>query len=57
MHDNQLIEIANFVEAHKDKVQYIASILKDKHPTELNNEKFFIVKLIKQDKLFKIENA
>jgi hypothetical protein len=57
MHDNQLIEISKFVEANKEKVQYIASILKDKLPAELNNEKFFIIKLSQQDKLFKIENA
>lgn len=56
MHDNQLIEISKFVETHKDKVQYIASILKDKLPTELNNDKFFIIKLSQQDKLFRIEN-
>lgn len=57
MHDNQLIEISRFVEAHKDKVQYIASILKDKLPTELNNDKFFIIKLSQQDKLFRIESS
>lgn len=54
MHDNQLVKIANFV--NRNNIQFVASILKDKLPVELNNEKYFVVKLSQDDKLFKIEN-
>ena len=54
MHDNQLLKIADLV--NKNGVQFVASILKDKLPNELNNENYFIVKLSENDKLFRIEN-
>lgn len=54
MHDNQLIKIAQLV--NKENVQFIASILKDKLPNELNKEEFFAVRLSQDNKLFRIEN-
>ncbi|PMZ85751.1 MULTISPECIES: DUF2326 domain-containing protein, partial [unclassified Pseudomonas] len=54
MHDNQLIKIANLVE--NSNIQFVASILRDKLPDEINNEDNFIVKLSEDDKLFRIEN-
>lgn len=54
MHDNQLIKIVNLVE--KENIQFVASILKDKLPSELDNENYFIIKLAPNDKLFRIEN-
>jgi uncharacterized protein YydD (DUF2326 family) len=53
MHDNQLLKIAELVE--NKRVQFVASILKDKLPDELNKEKYFVVKLSQNNKLFKIE--
>jgi uncharacterized protein YydD (DUF2326 family) len=54
MHDNQLVKIADFV--NKNNIQFVASILKDKLPEELNDEKYFVVKLSQSDKLFRVEN-
>lgn len=54
MHDNQLLKIADLV--NKNGLQFVASILKDKLPNELDNEDYFIVKLSENDKLFRIEN-
>lgn len=54
MHDNQLVKIADLV--NENGLQFVASILKDKLPDELNNEDYFIVKLSANDKLFRIEN-
>jgi len=54
MHGNQLVKISELVS--KNNIQFVASILKDKLPPELNNEDYFIVKLSQQDKLFRIEN-
>jgi uncharacterized protein YydD (DUF2326 family) len=54
MHDNQLVKIAGFV--NKNNIQFVASILKDKLPEELNDEKYFVVKLSQSDKLFRVEN-
>jgi uncharacterized protein YydD (DUF2326 family) len=54
MHDNQLVKIAGLV--NDNGIQFVASILKDKLPDDLNNEEYFIVKLSQDDKLFKIEN-
>ena len=54
MHDNQLVKIAELI--NKNNIQFVASILKDKLPEELNKEEYFIVKLSPVDKLFKIEN-
>ncbi len=53
MHDNQLVKIAELV--NKNNIQFVASILKDKLPAELNSEEYFIVKLSQEDKLFRIE--
>lgn len=53
VHDNQLLKIAKLVEGLN--IQFVASILKDKLPVELNNDKYFILKLSSKDKLFKIE--
>lgn len=54
MHDNQLVKIAELV--NKSNIQFVASILKDKLPEELNDENYFILKLSQDDKLFKIES-
>ncbi|MBU0713176.1 DUF2326 domain-containing protein [bacterium] len=54
MHDNQLMKIAELV--NRSNIQFVASILKDKLPEELDNEDYFILKLSQQDKLFRIEN-
>lgn len=53
MHDNQLIKIAKIV--NKKNIQFIASILRDKLPPELNNEEMIIIKLSEDDKLFRIK--
>jgi hypothetical protein len=53
MHDNQLVKIADLV--NKNDIQFVASILKDKLPEELNNEEYFILELSEDSKLFKIE--
>ncbi len=54
MHDNQLLKIAKLVDSKG--IQFVASILKDKLPEELNREEYFVVKLSQTDKLFRIEN-
>ena len=54
LHDNQLVKIAELV--NRNNIQFVASILKDKLPEELNHEDFFILKLSQNDKLFRIEN-
>lgn len=54
VHDNQLIKIAEIV--NKNSIQFVASILKDKLPAQLNKEEYFVVKLSQDDKLFRIEN-
>lgn len=53
MHDNQLLKIAKLVGSKG--IQFVASILKDKLPEELNREEYFVVKLSQSDKLFRIE--
>ncbi|MDO9269724.1 MAG: DUF2326 domain-containing protein [Methylobacter sp.] len=55
MHDNQLLRISNLVNAKG--IQFIASILKDKLPEELNKDKYIVVKLSQEDKLFRIERG
>lgn len=52
MHGNQLTETAKFVGRYPN-LQFVASILKDKLPEELNDEKYFVVKLSQNNKLFK----
>ena len=54
MHDNQLVKIKEVV--NRSNIQFVASILKDKLPEELNKEEYFVVKLSQEDKLFMIEN-
>jgi len=52
MHDNQLVKISEFVNRHN--IQFIASILKDKLPEEINKDDYVVVKLSLNDKLFRI---
>lgn len=54
MDDKQLVKIAELVD--RSNIQFVASILKDKLPPELNSEDYFVVKLSQEDKLFRIEN-
>ena len=53
MHDNQLVMIAKLV--NEKGIQFVASILKDKLPKELNKDEFIILKLSQENKLFQIE--
>ena len=55
MHDNQLLKIAQLV--NEEGIQFVASILKDKLPEELNRDEYFVVKLSQTDKLFRIESS
>jgi hypothetical protein len=54
MHGNQLLMIAQLV--RDEEIQFIASILKDKLPQELNKDSYIVLKLSQNDKLFRIEN-
>jgi uncharacterized protein YydD (DUF2326 family) len=54
MHNNQLVNIAKLVV--EKNIQFVAAILKDKLPSELNDDSYFIVKLSPNEKLFKIES-
>jgi uncharacterized protein YydD (DUF2326 family) len=56
MHDNQLARIGVLVDRLSNHVQFVASILRDKLPPELNEERFVVVKLSQDEKLFRIEN-
>lgn len=53
MDDKQLVKIAEFV--NKNNIQFVASILKDKLPEEINKQEYFVVKLSQNDKLFRIK--
>lgn len=53
MHGNQLAKIAELV--NRNNIQFVASILKDKLPSELNNDNYFVLTLSQESKLFKIE--
>jgi uncharacterized protein YydD (DUF2326 family) len=53
MHGNQLIKIADLVNANG--IQFVASILNDKLPEELDKDEYVILKLSQEDKLFRIE--
>ncbi len=57
MHDNQLMHIAGLVDRKKQHVQFVASILRDKLPAELNQENNIVLKLSQSDKLFRIEQS
>ena len=50
MHDNQLLLTAQLV--NEKGIQFVASILKDKLPEELNREEYVIVRLSQREKLF-----
>jgi len=52
MHDHQLIETAKFVGSHLN-LQFVMSILQDKLPESLNDNKYVVVKLRPDDKLFR----
>ncbi|WP_315081130.1 DUF2326 domain-containing protein [uncultured Clostridium sp.] len=55
MHDNQLLKVSDYI---KDKnIQLVISILKDKLPQKLKNERYYVVNLSQDEKLFKIENS
>ena len=53
MDNNQLVTVADFIE--NKNIQLIISILQEKLPLELKNEKYYIIKLSQNKKLFKIE--
>jgi len=53
MHDNQLLKIGNLV--NKKGIQFVASILKDKLPEELDKDAYVVLKLSPDEKLFRIE--
>jgi len=53
MHGNQLLNIANLVRVKG--IQFVASILHDKLPPELDDDKYFAVKLSQTDKVLRIE--
>ncbi len=55
MHGNQLLKIAKLVNARG--IQFVASILKDKLPDELNKDEYVVLKLSQDDKLFRIERG
>ncbi|MCD6381390.1 MAG: DUF2326 domain-containing protein [Candidatus Aenigmarchaeota archaeon] len=54
MDDNQLLRIAELV--NENGIQFVASILKNRLPGELNQEEYVVIKLSQQDKLFRIES-
>ena len=56
VHDNQLSRIGRRVERERDHVQFIAPILSDKLPANLNKDQYIILKLSPADKLFRIES-
>lgn len=53
MHGNQLIKVNDY--AWKNNIQLVFSILKDKIPKELNDDKHIVLRLSEKSKLFKIE--
>ena len=55
MHGNQLLKIGNLVNVKG--IQFVASILKDKLPKELDKDEYVILKLSQDDKLFRIERG
>lgn len=55
MHGNQLLNIANLV--REKGIQFVASILHDKLPPELDDEQYFAVKLSQADKVLRIEST
>jgi uncharacterized protein YydD (DUF2326 family) len=55
MHDNQLISIADIVEC--SYLQLIIPVLKDKLPPDMDTEKYQILKLSQENKLFRIKDS
>lgn len=55
MHDNQLVKVGEYIE--NKKLQFVASILKDKLPSALNKKENIILELSQTDKLFRIEQT
>jgi len=54
VHDNQLLQIGELANERLE-IQYVASILRDKLPNELNREQNIVLKLSQRSKLFRIE--
>lgn len=54
LHDNQLAKIAKIVEEQKN-VQYVSSILRAKLPDGVDVDKYKVLSLSEDDKLFRIE--
>lgn len=54
MHGNQLLKVNDF--AWKNNIQLVFSILNDKIPQQLNDNKHIVLRLSENDKLFKIED-
>lgn len=52
MHDHQLITLADI--ANRENIQFVASILKDKLPEQLQKEEYYVVELSESKKLFMI---
>ena len=52
MHDNQLVNIARLV--NERGIQFVASILQDKLPEALKDDRYIILRLSQTDKLFRI---
>lgn len=55
VHGNQLVNIARLVE--EKKIQFVASMLRDKLPPELDDEKYFAVTLSQTDKALRVERT
>lgn len=53
MFGTQLVKVSEF--AHNNKIQLVFSILRDKLPKQLDNNKNIVVELSQNDKLFRIE--
>lgn len=51
MSDNQLLAIGKVVK--EENIQFVASILKDKLPDDLQDKRYYIVELSEHDKLFR----
>ena len=51
MHGNQLNEIAKI--ANEENIQFVASILEDKLTDELRDQKYYVVELEENNKLFR----
>jgi uncharacterized protein YydD (DUF2326 family) len=52
MHDHQLVTLADI--ANRENIQFVASILKDKLPEQLQKEEYYVVELSESKKLFMI---